>query len=155
MQKSSKELKNLKKHRHSNVCSSKQFYAFLGLDSVLAGGVALVASLAAGEAVEGLAAASVGFFAPFVAAGLAAAAFGGDGAGALLTLWTAAFLAAVFDAVGITGAVGLMDATVLATGDTGGRDALLPFALAADFAAATSAGFGVGTGANDSGVSIL
>ena len=55
----------------------------------------------------------------------------------------------------MTGDVGLIDATVLATGDTGGKDALLPLALAADFAAATSAGFGVGTGANASGVSIL
>lgn len=47
----------------------------------------------------------------------------------------------------MTGEVGLIDATVLATGDTGGKDALLPLALATDFAAATSAGFGVGTGA--------
>ena len=44
MQKSSKELKNLKKHRHSNVCSSMQFYAFLGLVLVLASVTSLLAS---------------------------------------------------------------------------------------------------------------
>ena len=56
------------------------------MDSGLAAGVVLLDdSLAA--AVAGLAEASVaGFFAPFVAAGLAAAAFGGAGAGALFTL---------------------------------------------------------------------